>query len=70
MLSNWILRLLARFRSEEGQALAEYGLIVALIAVICIATLGAVGVAIPATWTRSPRLCPADSATAPRRGPT
>jgi pilus assembly protein Flp/PilA len=46
MLTNWIWRLLARFRSEEGQALSEYGLIIALIAVICLATLGAVGVAI------------------------
>ena len=46
MLTNWIWRLLARFRSEEGQALAEYGLIVALIAVVCILTLTAVGVAI------------------------
>ena len=30
------MRLLARFQSEEGQALAEYGLILALIAVVCI----------------------------------
>jgi pilus assembly protein Flp/PilA len=43
---NWISRLLARFQSEEGQALAEYGLILALIAVICILTLTAVGLAI------------------------
>ena len=46
MLTNWIWRLVARFRSEEGQALAEYGLIIALIAVVCILTLTAVGVAI------------------------
>jgi len=46
MLSNWIWRLMARFRSEDGQALAEYGLIVALIAVVCIATLGLVGAAV------------------------
>jgi pilus assembly protein Flp/PilA len=46
MLSNWIWRLLARFESEKGQALAEYGLIVALIAVVCIATLGLVGAAV------------------------
>ena len=37
---------MARFRSEDGQALAEYGLIIALIAVVCILTLTAVGVAI------------------------
>jgi pilus assembly protein Flp/PilA len=46
MLTSWIWRMLARFRSEEGQALAEYGLIIALIAVVCILTLTAVGVAI------------------------
>ena len=45
-MSKWIWRLLARFQSEEGQALAEYGLIVALIAVVCILTLTAVGVAV------------------------
>jgi pilus assembly protein Flp/PilA len=45
-MSKWIWRLLARFESEEGQALAEYGLIVALIAVVCILTLTAVGVAV------------------------
>jgi pilus assembly protein Flp/PilA len=39
MLTNWIWRLLARFRSEDGQALAEYGLIMALIAVVCIPAL-------------------------------
>jgi len=49
MLTNWIWRLLARFRAEEGQALAEYGLILALIAVICIATLTVVGLAISGT---------------------
>ena len=46
MLTSWIWRLLARFRSEDGQALAEYGLIIALIAGVCILTLTAVGVAI------------------------
>ena len=49
MLTNWIWRLLARFESEKGQALAEYGLILALIAVICIATLTVVGLAISGT---------------------
>jgi pilus assembly protein Flp/PilA len=46
MLTNWIWRLLARFRAEEGQALAEYGLIIALIAVVCILMLTAVGLAV------------------------
>ena len=49
MLTNWIWRLMARFRSEDGQALAEYGLILALIAVICLLALGAVGLAISGT---------------------
>jgi len=49
MLTNWIWRLLARFRSEEGQALAEYGLILALIAVVCIAMLTVIGLAIAGT---------------------
>jgi len=49
MLTNWIRLLIARFRSEDGQALAEYGLILALIAVICLATLGLVGAAISGT---------------------
>ena len=46
MLTNWIWRLLARFQSEKGQALAEYGLILALIAVVCILALTAIGLAI------------------------
>ncbi len=35
-----------RFEREDGQALAEYGLLLALIAVVCIAALTALGVAI------------------------
>jgi pilus assembly protein Flp/PilA len=46
MLTNWIWRLMARFESEKGQALAEYGLILALIAVVCILALTAIGLAI------------------------
>ena len=49
MLSNIsaaLLRFVARFEREEGQALAEYGLILALIAVVCIAVLGFLGAAI------------------------
>jgi pilus assembly protein Flp/PilA len=36
----------ARFEREEGQALAEYGLILALIAVVAIAGLTLLGIAI------------------------
>jgi pilus assembly protein Flp/PilA len=39
-------RVLARFQREDGQALAEYGLILALIAVVAIAALGVLGAAI------------------------
>lgn len=48
MLSNIneaILRLFAR-KDEDGQALAEYGLILGLIAVVAIVALTAVGLAI------------------------
>ncbi|MCH7576432.1 MAG: Flp family type IVb pilin [Chloroflexi bacterium] len=49
MLSNIsaaLLRFVSRFEREEGQALAEYGLILALIAVLAIAALGFLGAAI------------------------
>ena len=49
MLTSWIWRLMARFRSEEGQALAEYGLILALIAAVCVITLTAIGLAVTGT---------------------
>ena len=38
-----------RVRKEEGQGLAEYGLILALIAVVCIAALTALGGGIAGT---------------------
>ncbi len=45
-ISAALLRFAARFEREEGQALAEYGLILALIAVACIIALGALGLAV------------------------
>lgn len=44
-INNWALSKVAAFkaRDEEGQGLAEYGLILALIAVVCIAALTALG---------------------------
>ena len=44
-MKDLILRLLARFR-EEGQALAEYSLILAFIFIVCVSVLGFVGLAI------------------------
>lgn len=41
--------LVARFRSGTGQALAEYALILALIAVVCILAATALGLAISGT---------------------
>jgi len=41
-----LVRFVARFEREEGQALAEYGLILALIAVACIVALGFLGLAV------------------------
>ncbi len=45
-ISEAVARLVARFQPERGQALAEYGLILALIAVACILALGFLGAAI------------------------
>lgn len=40
-IHNWAVTKVAKFqgRDEEGQGLAEYGLILALIAVVCVAAL-------------------------------
>ncbi len=48
-INEAILSLMARFEREDGQALAEYGLILALIAVACLATLTALGLAVSGT---------------------
>ena len=45
-ISAALLRFVTRFAREEGQALAEYGLILALIAVAAILALTALGVAV------------------------
>ena len=37
---------LAHTRAEDGQALAEYGLLLALVAVVCLAAVTALGLAI------------------------
>ena len=41
--------LVTRYQREDGQALAEYGLLLALIAVVCIVALTALGFAIAGT---------------------
>ena len=46
IVSAALLRFVTRFEREEGQALAEYGLILALIAVAAIIALGVLGLAI------------------------
>ncbi|MFN0147608.1 MAG: Flp family type IVb pilin [Dehalococcoidia bacterium] len=47
-LNTWMLRKVAAYktRDEDGQGLAEYGLILALIAVVCIAALTTMGTSI------------------------
>ena len=51
-IKNWTLSKVAAMQShtdEEGQGLAEYGLILALIAVVCIVALTTMGGAINTT---------------------
>ena len=70
MIKEAILRLFVLYKDEEGQALAEYGLILGLIAVVAIAALTLLGAAISgemgsrcpshssgrrATWTKRGR---------------
>ncbi len=45
-ISDAVMALFVRFKDEEGQALAEYGLILGLIAVVAIAALTLLGTAI------------------------
>ena len=42
-LANLYLQAITVRDREEGQAMAEYGIILALIAVICVAAVGTVG---------------------------
>jgi pilus assembly protein Flp/PilA len=52
-INEAIMAVVARFyrEDENGQALAEYGLLLALIAVVCILALTALGIAIRGTLT-------------------
>jgi pilus assembly protein Flp/PilA len=48
-INGALTALVTRFDREDGQALAEYGLLLALIAVVCILALTALGLAISGT---------------------
>ncbi len=48
-INDSLVWFVARLNREGGQALAEYGLLLALIAVVCIAALTALGLAISGT---------------------
>ncbi len=48
-IKNWALMKIAARNDEEGQGLAEYGLILALIAVVCVLSVTALGTAIDGT---------------------
>jgi Flp pilus assembly pilin Flp len=48
-IAEFMLRLVARLQSEKGQALAEYGLILALVAVVAILAVTALGLAVSDT---------------------
>jgi len=43
--------IVSRMQSEEGAALAEYGLLVALIAAVCIVAVTAVGTSVSGVFT-------------------
>jgi pilus assembly protein Flp/PilA len=45
-ISDALLRLIVLYKDEEGQALAEYALILGLIAIVAVAALGLLGTAI------------------------
>jgi len=45
-INEVLMGFVARFQSEKGQALAEYGLILALIAAVCVIAVTALGLAI------------------------
>ena len=47
-ISALMIRVIARFQSDDGQALSEYGLILGLIAVVALAALTLLGTALVA----------------------
>src|SRR5438552_1079758 len=51
-MNEALLSVIVRFQRQDGQALAEYGLLLALIAVVCILALTAQGLAIAGTLSK------------------
>jgi pilus assembly protein Flp/PilA len=49
-VSDFIIRLAARLRSEDGQAMVEYALILGLVSVVAIAVLTAIGTDVTALF--------------------
>jgi pilus assembly protein Flp/PilA len=53
MMQIYLLQLINRFRrNEDGAALAEYGLLVALIAVVCVVAVTALGTNISTAFSK------------------
>ena len=50
-MTTLLRRLMQRLASEEAQALAEYSLIIAFVAIVCIAAVTALGLAILGPFT-------------------
>ena len=49
-LRDWFGLMRCELKREEGQTMAEYGLLIALIAVVCILAITAVGSGIQSTF--------------------
>jgi pilus assembly protein Flp/PilA len=45
-LRDWVELVRVQLKREEGQTMAEYGLLLALIAVVCIVVIGTLGLGI------------------------
>jgi len=53
MMQIYVLQLINRFRrNEDGAALAEYGLLVALIAVVCVVAVTALGTQVSTAFSK------------------
>ncbi len=48
LMERVMIRMMIRMKDERGQALAEYALILAFIAIVCVAALTVLGLAISA----------------------